>query len=106
MRGPTWREAGLAGAAALAALLALLATGCSSVGYYAQSVGGHLALLRSARPVPQWLADPALPEDLRQRLALSPSPNWRCPTTPATAAMPTCSATPRCGTWWPRPSWA
>ena len=46
----------------------LLAGGCSSVGYYAQSVGGHLELMRRAKPVPDWLADPATPEVLRQRL--------------------------------------
>jgi predicted aminopeptidase len=49
----------------------LLAGGCSSVGYYAQSVGGHLELMRRAKPVPDWLADPATPEVLRQRLKLS-----------------------------------
>jgi len=54
----------------LAALALLIAAGagCSTVGYYAQSIGGHLAMLRSARPIPEILSDPATPEALRQRL--------------------------------------
>ena len=48
-----------------------LATGCSSVGYYAQSIGGHLNLLAAARPVPEWLADPATPDKLKARLELT-----------------------------------
>ena len=42
--------------------------GCSTVGYYAQSIGGHLSMLRSARPIPEVVADPATPEAVRQRL--------------------------------------
>ena len=56
-------------AAALGAVC--LGTGCSTVGYYAQSVGGHLDLMRRARPVADWVADPATPPALRERLALS-----------------------------------
>jgi predicted aminopeptidase len=59
----------LAGMAALALVAGL--SGCSTLGYYAQSIGGHLELLRSARPVQQWLADDSTPFDLRERLALS-----------------------------------
>ena len=43
---------GLTGTLALAAATLCLTSGCSSMGYYAQSVGGHMALLRAARPVP------------------------------------------------------
>jgi predicted aminopeptidase len=43
----------------------------SVVGYYWQSIGGHLALLHAARPVADWLADSATPDDLRARLQLS-----------------------------------
>ncbi|MBL0719124.1 aminopeptidase [Piscinibacter sp. Jin2] len=53
----------------LASLLAL--AGCETAGYYAQSIGGHLALLRAARPVPELLADPATPAELRERLQRS-----------------------------------
>lgn len=59
------------GATLLAVLAASALAGCSSLGYYAQSVGGHLALMRAARPVPQWLDDPATPGTLRDRLVLS-----------------------------------
>lgn len=64
---------GLRGAwrAALAAALAALLAGCADLGYYWQSAGGHLALMRAARPVPELLADPATPEALRQRLLLA-----------------------------------
>lgn len=51
---------------------ALALTGCASpatgVGYYWQSVTGHLALMRAARPVDDWIADARTPETLRQRL--------------------------------------
>ena len=40
----------------LIALLPLLA-GCTSVGYYWQSVSGHLSLMQAARPFEHWLAD-------------------------------------------------
>ncbi len=62
-----------AGAALTAGLLALacLGSGCSTLAYYGQAVGGHLELMRSARPVPEVLADPATPAALRERLQLS-----------------------------------
>jgi predicted aminopeptidase len=62
------RRAAAAGAAALA-LLAL--GGCSTIGYLSQSVQGHLALLRAARPVPEWIADEHTEPALRERLRLS-----------------------------------
>ncbi len=55
----------------LGAAVTGLATGCSSMGYYAQSIGGHLNLLAAARPVPEWLADPATPDKLKARLELT-----------------------------------
>ncbi|HEY9064864.1 MAG TPA: aminopeptidase, partial [Burkholderiaceae bacterium] len=57
--------------AALAVAAVLATTGCSSLAYYAQSVNGHLALVQSAKPVPEWLADPQTPAPLRERLELS-----------------------------------
>lgn len=62
---------GLLGAATLALGALCLGSGCSTLGYYAHSVGGHLALMNQARPVPEWLADPATPAPLRQRLELA-----------------------------------
>ncbi len=65
---------GLGGTAALLALAgatACLTSGCSSIGYYAQSVTGHLNLVEAARPVSQWLADPATSAHLRARLELA-----------------------------------
>jgi predicted aminopeptidase len=63
--------AGFAGLVALAAATVCLASGCSTLGYYAHSVGGHLDLLRSARPVPNWMADDSAPTALKERLALT-----------------------------------
>lgn len=60
-----------AGLVALAVVAAGLASGCSAVGYYAQAVHGHLAMLSASKPVPAWLADPATPQPLKDRLALS-----------------------------------
>jgi predicted aminopeptidase len=70
------KVAGVTGAASLAMLLVAGATlcltsGCSSIGYLAQSAHGHLQLVAGARPVDHWLADPQTPEVLKQRLALS-----------------------------------
>lgn len=59
------------GVVALATATVCLTSGCSTLGYYMQSVGGHLDMVRAAKPVPEWLADPASPDALKQRLALS-----------------------------------
>ena len=70
IRGSTKRPL-LAVALGLVLGVALLSTGCSSVGYYARSVGGHLAIVGSARPVTDWIADPTTPPAMKERLALS-----------------------------------
>jgi predicted aminopeptidase len=62
---------GLAGAAALAAAALCLGSGCADLGYYRQSVGGHLDLMSRAKPVDEWLADTQASAALKQRLALS-----------------------------------
>ena len=59
----------LPAAIVLAAMLPL--AGCGSLGYLGQSVQGHLAVMRAARPVADWMSDPATPAALRERLALS-----------------------------------
>lgn len=63
-----WARA-LAAGIALAVVAAL--AGCSNLGYYLQSATGHLHLMAAARPVPDWLQDPAAPQRLKDRLALS-----------------------------------
>ena len=62
---------GLAGTAALAAAAVCLGSGCSTLGYYGQALQGHLDLMHRARPVSDWLAEPATPPHLRERLALT-----------------------------------
>ncbi|MEJ8854765.1 aminopeptidase [Variovorax robiniae] len=56
--------------AVLAGTLASL-SGCSNLGYYWQSANGHLDLMRAAKPVPKWLADPGISTALRDKLALT-----------------------------------
>lgn len=62
---------GLLGTLLLAAGAVCLGSGCSTIGYYSQAAGGHLEMMRQARPVPEVVADPATPDALKQRLALS-----------------------------------
>lgn len=55
------------------AMLGVLAvcSGCtslSSLSYYTQSVGGHLEVLRAARPIDDWLGDAGTPAALKARL--------------------------------------
>ena len=54
-----------------AALGLVLLSGCSTVGYYWQSVSGHMQMLNAARPVADVLADPQTPQALKSRLELS-----------------------------------
>jgi predicted aminopeptidase len=53
----------------LASLLAL--QGCEMASYYLQAIGGHMSIVNRAQPVDRLLADPATPETLRNRLAVS-----------------------------------
>lgn len=54
---------------------ALLLAGCAQpggqLGYYWQSLRGHLALLQAARPVQEWIDNPDTPAPLRARLELA-----------------------------------
>lgn len=52
-------------------LSAALLAGCGTAGYYAQAIGGQLALMQAARPIDDWLRDPATPAPLKARLALA-----------------------------------
>lgn len=55
-------------------LMVLPAAGCASmsfdVGYYWQSISGHLAVMRAARPIDELLAEPTTAKRLRERLEL------------------------------------
>lgn len=52
-------------------LLPLLLGGCAQLGYYGQSLSGHLSLVRAAKPVDDWLAQPDLDPTLRRQLELT-----------------------------------
>lgn len=62
---------GLAVTALLATALACLGSGCADLGYYRQSVAGHMDLVSRAKPVDDWLADGDTQPQLKKRLALS-----------------------------------
>lgn len=62
---------GVVGTAALATLALCLGSGCSELGYYRQSLGGHVDLLSRAKPLDEWLGQADTPAALKQRLALA-----------------------------------
>jgi predicted aminopeptidase len=45
--------------------------GCANLGYYWQSVTGHVAVMNAAKPVQDWLHDAATPDATKRRLELS-----------------------------------
>lgn len=67
-RGAT-RHAVVALRAALLALVVSAATGCATLGYYGQAIGGHLAVASRARDITDIINDPATDPALRTRLA-------------------------------------
>lgn len=75
MRSP--RPEGLPGhrrglRARVALALPLLLSGCATdLPHVARAVAGHLSVMTATRPVPDWLADPATPAPLRERLQLA-----------------------------------
>jgi predicted aminopeptidase len=52
----------------LVALLAFAVSGCGTIAYYAQAVGGHLELMRLSVPIQEALHEPNTPEAVRARL--------------------------------------
>jgi len=70
MRWALMAGIGVAGVVALLGV-ACLTVGCSTLGYYAQSVGGHLDLLARAKPIDELKASESTPAPLRDRLALA-----------------------------------
>jgi predicted aminopeptidase len=73
VRWRRWLMAGLGlfGAALLAAAAMCLGSGCSELGYYRQTLAGHVDLMTRAKPVDDWLVESGTPAPLKQRLALS-----------------------------------
>jgi predicted aminopeptidase len=56
----------------LLAIIAIIAlSGCETLSYYAQAVGGQLSLLSRKEPIEALLADPETPAPLRERLAVA-----------------------------------
>ena len=64
------------------ALAALLGAGCASnttgMGYYWQSVTGHLQLMQAARPVDDWLADASAPASIAPPSGQTHAENTPC----------------------------
>jgi len=62
---------GIAAVAAVALAGTLCLGGCANLGYYWQSVTGHLRIMGAAEPVRELVQDPELNPRLRERLLLS-----------------------------------
>jgi predicted aminopeptidase len=62
---------GSAGVAIVLIASGCLLTGCANLGYYWQSVTGHVAVLNAAKPVQDWVDDAQTPVITRERLVLS-----------------------------------
>jgi len=54
--------------ALVAALSLALCSGCESIAFYSQAISGQMKLLAAARPIDDWLADPATPAELKANL--------------------------------------
>lgn len=59
-----WRAGLACGIAALA-----LVGGCTQLGYYMQAAQGQFSLMSDAKPIDDWLTDPAVADNLKVRLA-------------------------------------
>jgi predicted aminopeptidase len=53
---------------AVTAIVAMMMSGCAQMGYYVQAAQGQMALISQAKPIDDWLADPAASEALKHRL--------------------------------------
>jgi predicted aminopeptidase len=54
-------------------LAAFLLSGCETLAYYAQAVGGQMSMMARSQPVAALIADPVTPQPLRERLELARS---------------------------------
>lgn len=50
-------------------LLLFLLAACSQIGYYSQSISGHLSIMSSSRPIEDLLEDPEVSTQLKQKLS-------------------------------------
>jgi predicted aminopeptidase len=62
---------GLASVAGVALAATLCLSGCANLGYYWQSLTGHMKLMAAAQPVKELVAEPETTPRLRERLLLS-----------------------------------
>jgi len=62
---------GLGGVAGVAVAATVCLTGCANIGYYWQSVSGHLNIMAAARPIDEVVQEPQTSERLRARLKLA-----------------------------------
>ena len=58
-------------AAFLAVFVVASMSGCETLSYYSQAVGGQLTLTTKARSIERLVEDPATPADLRAKLQLA-----------------------------------
>ena len=68
--GPVRAKGNTKGIGRVLALLVIasLASGCATLGYYAQAINGHLEVRALSRPIDDWLADPDTTPELREKL--------------------------------------
>lgn len=62
---------GLAATAAAVVAATVCLSGCANLGYYWQSVTGHLKVMNASRPVRELVVEPGTPERVRAKLELS-----------------------------------
>lgn len=62
---------GLAATAVAAVAAAACLSGCANLGYYWQSVTGHLKVMNAAKPVQDWLDEESTPQRVKDKLVLA-----------------------------------
>lgn len=68
--GPERAKGNLVRSARLLVLLVIATAtgGCTTLGFYAQAINGHLEVRALSRPIDDWLADPQTTPELREKL--------------------------------------
>lgn len=62
---------GVLGATVAAVAATVCLSGCANLGYYWQSISGHLKVMSAAKPVQEWLDEPGTSERVKEKLALA-----------------------------------